>query len=137
MVFAILCGCPHGKALNLLRNNFLSFFINKNGTLFFCLEKFVTIDKNLYRPIDLEIIYGDNSEAMGKLGWNYDMSFDQLMNKLIEDEIQYVKLELQGANASSMSHLISDLIRKIVKDMIDVMSEEDFKKVFENQADEI
>ncbi|NUN22748.1 MAG: GDP-mannose 4,6-dehydratase [Candidatus Jettenia caeni] len=53
------------------------------------LEKFVTIDKNLYRPVDLEIIYGDNSEARGKLGWNYDMSFDQLMNRLIEDEIQY------------------------------------------------
>lgn len=57
------------------------------------LEKFVTVDKNLYRPVDLEIIYGDNSKARGKLGWNYDMSFDQLINKLIEDEIRYVKLE--------------------------------------------
>jgi hypothetical protein len=36
-----------------------------------------------------------------------------------------------------MSHLISDLIRKIVKDMIDVISEEYLKKAFENQTDKI
>lgn len=66
------------------------------GKLDLELEKFVTIDKNLYRPVDLEIIYGDNSEAREKLGWNHDMSFDQLINKLIEDEIQYVKLEIDN-----------------------------------------
>lgn len=66
------------------------------GKLDLELEKFVTVDKNLYRPVDLEIIYGDNSEAREKLGWNYDLSFDQLMNKLIEDEIRYVKLEIDN-----------------------------------------
>lgn len=66
------------------------------GKLDLELEKFVTIDKNLYRPVDLEIIYGDNSEARETLGWNHDMSFDQLINKLIEDEIQYVQLEIDN-----------------------------------------
>lgn len=40
-------------------------------------------------------------------------------------------------SAHQMSHLISDLIRKIVKDMIDVISEEYLKKAFENQTDKI
>jgi len=41
----------------------------------------------------LEINYGDNSKAKNKLNWNYDMSFDQLIYKLVEDEIQYIKWE--------------------------------------------
>ena len=56
-------------------------------------DKFVKIDESLYRPNDLEINYGDNSKAKNKLNWNYDMSFDQLIYKLVEDEIQYIKWE--------------------------------------------
>ena len=56
-------------------------------------EKYSKIDKNLYRPIDIQINYGDNSEAKNKLKWNYNMSFEQLINKLVEDEIKYVKWE--------------------------------------------
>ena len=56
-------------------------------------DKFVKIDESLYRPNDLEINYGDNSKAKNKLNWNYDMSFGQLIYKLVEDEIQYIKWE--------------------------------------------
>lgn len=34
------------------------------------IEKFIRIDRNLYRPTDLEINYGDNSKAKNKLKWN-------------------------------------------------------------------
>jgi len=57
-------------------------------------NKFVKIDENLYRPNDLEINYGDNSRVKNRLNWNYDMSFDQLINKLVEDEIKYIDWEL-------------------------------------------
>jgi GDPmannose 4,6-dehydratase len=56
-------------------------------------ERYLKIDKNLYRPIDIQINYGDNSEAKNKLKWNYNMNFEQLINKLVEDEIQYFKWE--------------------------------------------
>jgi len=59
-------------------------------------DKFVKIDESLYRPNDLEINYGDNSKAKNKLNWNYDMSFDQLIDKLVEDEIEFVKWELKN-----------------------------------------
>ena len=48
----------------------------------------------LYRPIDLEIVYGDNSKARRNLGWHYEMSFDQLIETLLKDEINYVEWEL-------------------------------------------
>ena len=56
-------------------------------------EKYLKIDKNLYRPIDIQINYGDNSEAKNELKWNYNMGFKQLIDKLIEDEIEYFKWE--------------------------------------------
>jgi len=62
------------------------------------LDKFVKIDESLYRPNDLEINYGDNSKAKNKLNWNYDMSFDQLICKLVGDEIEFVKRELKNRN---------------------------------------
>ena len=61
-------------------------------------DKFVKIDESLYRPNDLEINYGDNSKAKNKLNWNYDMSFDQLICKLVGDEIEFVKRELKNRN---------------------------------------
>ena len=60
------------------------------------IDRFVKIDKSLYRPNDLEINYGDNSKAKNKLNWNYDMSFDQLICKLVNDEIEFIKWELKN-----------------------------------------
>ena len=57
------------------------------------LEDHVVLDKGLYRPVELEKIYGDNAEAKRMLGWNYDMSFDRLIETLIKDEIQYIEYE--------------------------------------------
>jgi len=59
-------------------------------------DKFVKIDESLYRPNDLEINYGDNSKAKNKLNWNYDMTFEQLIDKLVEVEIEYLKWELNN-----------------------------------------
>ena len=59
-------------------------------------DKFVKIDESLYRPNDLEINYGDNSKAKNKLNWKYDMSFDQLIDTLVDDEIEFIKRELKN-----------------------------------------
>ncbi len=51
--------------------------------------KYVKFDKALYRPVELETIFGNPNKANAELEWNYSMSFDDLINKLIEDEIKY------------------------------------------------
>lgn len=51
--------------------------------------KFVIFDKALFRPVELEIIYGNSQKAKTELDWNYSLSFDALIDKLIEDEIKY------------------------------------------------
>lgn len=57
-------------------------------------DKYVSFDEQLLRPNDLEIIYGDNSKARDLLGWNYRMTNEQLISKLIEDERSFISWEL-------------------------------------------
>lgn len=54
-------------------------------------KKYVQFDEKLYRPVELEIIYGNPDKAKTELNWKYTMTFDELIQKLIEDEIQYQK----------------------------------------------
>lgn len=54
-------------------------------------KEFVREDSKLFRPLDLDMIYGDNSKARKILNWEYNISFKNLITKLISDEIKYSK----------------------------------------------
>ncbi|MXV17388.1 GDP-mannose 4,6-dehydratase [Hufsiella ginkgonis] len=43
-------------------------------------------DPSLFRPTDIEDIYGDNSKAKKDLGWEYDKTFYEVLNLLIDEE---------------------------------------------------
>ena len=58
-------------------------------------DTFVRIDRSLHRPLELECIYGDNAKAKKLLGWQYDMTFEKLVDTLVDDEIKYVNWELK------------------------------------------
>ena len=51
-------------------------------------------DASLLRPVDLEIIYGDNTKAKKELGWDYNFSNEQLIQKLIAEEEKFIEWEL-------------------------------------------
>lgn len=44
------------------------------------------IDKALYRPTDIVDIYGDNSKARVKLGWDYNIDFFEVIDIMLEEE---------------------------------------------------
>ena len=46
------------------------------------------IDSNLYRPAEIENMYGNNSKAKSELGWNYNLSIYQTLDLLLEEEQQ-------------------------------------------------
>ncbi|WP_028845359.1 GDP-mannose 4,6-dehydratase [Thermodesulfovibrio thiophilus] len=50
-------------------------------------KRLIVEDKNLFRPNEIEDIYGDNSKAREILDWNYDMSFFEVLDILIEEEL--------------------------------------------------
>ena len=51
-------------------------------------------DPSLLRPVDLEIIYGDNTKAKEQLGWDYNISNKELIKKLIAEEEKFIDWEL-------------------------------------------
>lgn len=53
------------------------------------INKSLKSDKSLLRPVELEVIYGNPKKAKVELGWDYSMTFDELIEQLIEDEIKY------------------------------------------------
>jgi len=46
------------------------------------------ISKDLYRPADIENIYGDPAKVQEKLGWQYSLSYQDLLDKLLEEELR-------------------------------------------------
>lgn len=56
-------------------------------------EKYIHVDPNLFRPVDLDEIYGDNTKAKLELNWQYEMGNANLVSKLIADEIAYIEWE--------------------------------------------
>ncbi|MEM9884818.1 MAG: GDP-mannose 4,6-dehydratase [Bacteroidota bacterium] len=49
----------------------------------------IIIDPALFRPTDITDIYGDSSKAKKQLNWEYEMSFFQVLDVLIEEELQH------------------------------------------------
>ena len=45
------------------------------------------IDDQLYRPAEIENIYGDNTKAKQELGWIYDLDIYQTLDLLLEEEL--------------------------------------------------
>jgi GDPmannose 4,6-dehydratase len=68
--------------------------ISLREIIYYVFEKFniskdlCIIDKNFYRPSDIEDIYGDNEKAKKELKWNYDLNFYEVLDLLIEEEIK-------------------------------------------------
>jgi len=49
-------------------------------------RKALNIDTELLRPLDIPDMYGDNTKARQILSWNYDISFFDILDKLILEE---------------------------------------------------
>ncbi|WP_427875244.1 GDP-mannose 4,6-dehydratase [Flavobacterium sp. MMS24-S5] len=50
----------------------------------------LVIDNDFMRPTDIEDIYGDNTPAKTKLGWQYDLDFYQVLDVLIKEELDFL-----------------------------------------------
>ncbi len=51
----------------------------------------LVINHDYYRPTEIPDIYGDNAKAKTQLGWQYNMSFYEVLKILIDEEIRFTK----------------------------------------------
>jgi GDPmannose 4,6-dehydratase len=58
------------------------------------------IEQSLFRPTDIEDIYGDNTLVKEKLGWQYEMDFKTVLSILIDEEMTARKIitPVKGSN---------------------------------------
>ena len=49
------------------------------------------INKDFYRPAEVELLYGDSTPARTELGWNPKYSFNDLVNRMTENDIRLTK----------------------------------------------
>lgn len=61
-------------------------------------REYVVVDKNLYRPAEVDVLIGDASKAKQRLGWEAKTSFQELIEKMVEADLQRVKRQLESGN---------------------------------------
>lgn len=49
----------------------------------------IIVNEQFFRPNEIENIYGDASKAKAQLGWEYNISFFEVLDILIEEEKKY------------------------------------------------
>lgn len=57
-------------------------------------EKYVEIDPRFYRPADVHTLCGDCTKARKELGWEPEVSFEQLVHMMIDADLKRVEKEL-------------------------------------------
>lgn len=80
------------------RSNLQEIVIKVFDQLGIDLNKYLRLDQKYMRSLDLGVIYGDNTKAKSVLGWNYEMSTDDLVAQLIKDEKEYLSWKLETGN---------------------------------------
>jgi len=52
-------------------------------------KEYTIIDKRLFRLSDIDVLYGNPDKAKTKIGWVYEMTFEEMVQKLIEDDLSH------------------------------------------------
>lgn len=58
----------------------------------------VTVNKKFFRPAEVDILLGDPSKAEKRLGWKREISFDDLVKRMVENDLELVKKEIKINN---------------------------------------
>ena len=53
-------------------------------------EDHVVIDERFLRPAEVEILKGDPSEAVDRMGWKPEVSFEQMVQMMVEHDLEFV-----------------------------------------------
>jgi len=56
-------------------------------------EKYVEVDPRYFRPAEVELLQGDSTKARTKLDWKPKVSFEELVDMMLETDMQLAKQE--------------------------------------------
>ncbi len=59
-------------------------------------KNYVEVDKKLFRPAEVHQLIGDSSKAQEKLKWKPSVSFEELVNMMVDSDMEYYKHRING-----------------------------------------
>ena len=62
-------------------------------------KKYVKIDPRYYRPTEVDLLIGDASKAKRKLGWEPQVSFQELITMMVQSDLKAERLKLEGTRS--------------------------------------
>ena len=54
-------------------------------------REIIKVDPRYFRPTEVETLLGDASKARKKLGWRPKISFQQLVNEMVKEDLDNAK----------------------------------------------
>ncbi len=63
-------------------------------------REYVIIDKNLYRPAEVNTLCGDSNKARQELEWNPKVTFEELVAMMVDSDIEKVKKDISDSKIS-------------------------------------
>ncbi|HEV3137019.1 MAG TPA: GDP-mannose 4,6-dehydratase [Pirellulales bacterium] len=64
-------------------------------------KEYVELDTHLLRPAEVNTLCGDSGLARAKLGWKPKMTFEQLMAKMVDEDLLRVRREIAAEKAAA------------------------------------
>ncbi len=55
---------------------------------------YVKVDPQFYRPSEVELLVGDAAKAKKVLGWDYNITFDDLVREMVDTDMELIKSSL-------------------------------------------
>jgi GDPmannose 4,6-dehydratase len=57
-------------------------------------KKYVVVDPKLYRPAEVDLLLGDPSKARAKLGWEPQVTFQELVHMMVDSDLNTLRQQL-------------------------------------------
>jgi len=61
-------------------------------------EDYVIVDPKFVRPAEVKLLLGDSSKALKKIGWKSEVSFEELLRMMVDEDLEKVKNNIQLSN---------------------------------------
>ena len=68
------------------------------GTLGLDWQEYVEIDPRYFRPAEVDLLLGDATKAREKLGWTPKVTFNELVQMMVEADVAALEDRLAGRN---------------------------------------
>jgi len=56
-------------------------------------EKYVVVDERFFRPAEVNLLLGDAAKAKKELGWQPEISFEQMVRQMVDNDLELVVRE--------------------------------------------